>query len=109
MLRNSMTLGLIMLVSACAADTATVLSPQGAQVRYATSAPDGAHCTPMGDVHTDPATANDTMGSDYLDEQRAAAKTRLRNEAGRLGANVVFVDEKAHPHLAEGTAYTCPP
>jgi len=106
---QSLTLVLVMFVSACAAEAPAVLSPQGAQVRYAASLPDVANCTTVGDVHTDPATANDTMGSDYLEEQRTAAKTRLRNEAARLGANAVYVDEKAHPHLAEGTAYKCAP
>ena len=109
MLRNSKFLGLVALASACAAEAPAVLSPQGAQVRYETSAAAVASCTSAGEVKTDPAAANDTMGSDYLEEQRAAARTRLRNEAGRLGANVVYVDEKAHPHLADGTAYKCPP
>lgn len=106
---KSMTLGLVLLFSACAAEPAAVLSPQGSQVRYEASAPAVAACTAVGDVHTDPASANDTLGSDYLEDQRAAARVRLRNEAGRLGANAVYVDEKAHPHLAEGTAYKCAP
>jgi hypothetical protein len=109
MLSKSMFLGLVVLASACAAEAPAVLSPQGEQVRYEANASTVANCTAVGDVKTDPAAANDTMGSDYLEEQRAAAKVRLRNEAGRLGANVVYVDEKAHPHLADGTAYKCPP
>lgn len=97
------------LVSACATAAPAALSPQGAQVRYETSAPAVAGCTTVAEVHTDPAADTNTMGSEYVDEQRTAARTRLRNEAGNLGANVVYVDEKAHPHLADGTAYKCPP
>lgn len=108
-MHKSIILVLAALVSACATAAPAVLSPQGAQVRYETTAPAVAGCTSVAEVHTDPAADNDTMGSEYLDEQRTAARTRLRNEAANLGANVVYVDEKAHPHLADGTAYKCPP
>lgn len=109
MLTKSLFLGLVVLASACGAEAPAVLSPQGDQVRYEANASAVANCTAVGEVHTDPASSNDTLGTDYKEEQQAAAKTRLRNEAGKLGANVVFVDEKAHPHFADGTAYKCPP
>jgi len=109
MLPKTLVLGFAVLVSACAADAPAVLSPQGDQVRYEANASTVANCTALGEVHTDPASSNDTLGTDYMEEQRTAARTRLRNEAGALGANVVYVDEKAHPHLSDATAYKCAP
>ena len=99
MLSKSLFLGLVVLASACGAEAPAVLSPQGDLVRYEANASAVANCTAVGEVHTDAASSNDTLGTDYKEEQ----------QAGQLGANVVYVDEKAHPHFADGTAYKCPP